>query len=92
MNIREVITAVTGTALGIPILIGAPITFFYLIIEDAQRSHSFLKWILLINLDAAAAATWPIYWISRIFGFSNILILCAIAIISLMLYSIISKG
>lgn len=58
-----------GGGFWIAIFLGQPITFVYLIMEDAQWHHSFFGWVWIVNLDAFAAAIWPFYWISRlIFG------------------------
>ena len=40
----------------------SPLTFVWLIYEDAKQSHSFLEWLMLIVLDMILAALWPIYW------------------------------
>jgi hypothetical protein len=62
-----------GSFLGIIFMIGfviaSPGTFVYLIMQDAETSHSFFKWAWLILLDTAIAGSWFVYWpIHWLFG------------------------
>lgn len=53
----------------IPWMLGAPVTFIYLIMEDAAYYHSFFGWAGAIVADSFAAGIWPFYWLGRlIFG------------------------
>ncbi len=68
-KLSEAGLAILAVIFGIPIFLGAPFTFVYLIREDAAYYHSFLGWGWIIILDGFAAGTWPFYWVSRlIFG------------------------
>lgn len=58
-----------GGIFWIPFLFGAPLTFIYLIKEDAEYYHSFFGWVGVIIADSFAAGIWPFYWLGRlIFG------------------------
>jgi hypothetical protein len=54
-------------ALLIPVVLvsqfAAPLTFVWLIYNDAKSNHVFLKWIVFIFLDVILATIWPVYWI-----------------------------
>lgn len=62
-RLGEILIAPVLIIFGILYPFGGPLTFVYLIYTDAQTSHTFFQWLLLIICDVILAGIWPIYWL-----------------------------
>lgn len=54
-------SAITGKILMALFFLGSPATFIYLVVSDWDKFNAW-NWVLIIPLDMALAAMWPIYW------------------------------
>jgi hypothetical protein len=61
-RLRNFFGAAGYSVLAIGFIAGQPLTFVYLVWQDAKDTDGFLAWLVVLAADGFLAAIWPIYW------------------------------